>query len=423
MHRMMRSSLPLTILLIICLAALILTSCVPEQATPQLVDPTDFVTYVHPSGVFTLDLPPEWVVSETSSDTALNVEFSPPNSPEPLVGVYVTTLSTIASGQVSATPNPSITPQPGSTSEPPGADLESLATTYELTYYHTTSDTIFKEMGRDPQPDGSLRLRFVVDAPQGTSTHNDFIQVRGPYFVVLRIQLPEDHAQMRTVSRVVNTLTVNEGAQWASADPKNQSANRDVVGFANLNAWSDANSGFEIAGQIVNNAPDALEFIRITAILYDANNNILAQQDDFVSSDLVLPGEFAPFSLLFPDGLPPGTVRYDLNASARYADFTTRTFYGPKNFGLTQDAGFDENGLLVVQGQARNEGNQPANLVKVIVTVFDAEQRVIATDTTLVDQQRLAPGEASAYSVTFVELGGTPNTFLVIAQGIVEGSN
>jgi hypothetical protein len=192
------------------------------------------------------------------------------------------------------------------------------------------------------------------------------------------------------------------------------------VGFTSLNAWEDTNSGFVIAGQIVNNAAQALEFIRITVQLYDADDNLLAQQDDFVSSDLVLPGEYAPFSMSFSDGLPPGTVRYDLNATARYADFAARTFYGPENFEWTSEAGFDENNLLVVQGQVRNEGNKSANLVKVIVTVFDADQRVIATDTTLVDQQRLEPGQASSYSVAFVELGGTPNTFLVTVQAIVE---
>jgi hypothetical protein len=218
---------------------------------------------------------------------------------------------------------------------------------------------------------------------------------------------------------VVNTLAVNQGAGWTSALPDDR-ANRTVVEFASLNAWTDRNNGFEVAGQIVNNAPLALEFVRITAQLYDAQNRLLTEQDDFVSSDLVLPGEYAPFSIVFSDGLPPGTVRYDLHASARYTDFSARTFYGPDNFALTSDANFDESGLLVVSGQVRNEGNLTANLVKVIVTVFDAQQRVIATDTTLVDEQQLAQGDSSTYSVTFVELGGTPNTFLVTAQAIIQ---
>jgi len=390
-----------------------LTGCVVEEPVPELVDPTNFVTYIHPTGVFTLDMPPDWIVGDTSDDSALSVEFSPPNSPEPLIGVYV------ISAEMSLETTPSPASEAGNvTTASASPDLEALINLYQLAFY-SGPDITYKEMARDPQPDGSLRIKFLIDAPQGTTQHNDFVQMRGPYFVVLRTRIPEDHAHLRTLSRVINTLTVNEQAGWSSAAP-DEDGNRDVVGFANLNAWSDRNGGFQIVGQVVNNAPLALEFVRITVQLYDRDSRLLAEQDDFVSSDLILPGEYAPFSIVFSDGLPAGTVRYDLHASARYADYAARTFYGVENFAVTSQADFDENGLLVVSGQVRNEGNLTASLVKVIVTIFDSEQRVIATDTTLVDLQRLAPGEASTYSVTFVELGGTPNTFLVTAQGIIE---
>ena len=48
----------------------------PPAAEPSLVDPTGFVTYRHPTGAFSLSLPPDWVVSDTSDAYALNVGFS-----------------------------------------------------------------------------------------------------------------------------------------------------------------------------------------------------------------------------------------------------------------------------------------------------------------------------------------------------------
>lgn len=402
------------LLIITLLASLILSGCVAEDATPELVDPTGFATYAHPTGVFTLDLPPDWSVNDISDETALNVEFSPPNSPEPLINVYVISLGAM----MMPTPAPAIGSVP-STPAPAPAEIDTLINLYQVSFYGR-SDLTYKEMTRDVQPDGSTRIRFLIDAPQGTSQHNDFVQMRGPYFVAFRIRIPDDYAQMRTLSRIVNTLAVNEAAGWTSAPPEADTASRDVVGFASLNAWVDRNGGFVIVGQVTNNAPLALEFVRITAMLYDQQGRVLLEQDDFVSSDLVLPGEYTPFSIVFSDGLPPNTARYDLQASARYADYTARSFYGPENFAITSEANFDDNGLLVVSGQVRNEGNLTASLVKVIVTVFDDQQRVIATDTTLVDLQRLAPGDTSAYAVAFVELGGAPNTFLVTAQGIIE---
>jgi hypothetical protein len=192
-----------------------------------------------------------------------------------------------------------------------------------------------------------------------------------------------------------------------------------VVGFASLNAWVDRTGGFQIVGQIVNNGTLPLEFVRVQAQLYNAENRVMVERDDFVSSDLVQPGEFVPFSLVFSDGLPDGAVRYELHAVARYASFTLSTFYGAENFAIVSSAEFDENGLLVISGQVRNEGARPADLVKVIVTVFDSQRRVVGTDTTLVDQQHLAPGESSPFTVTFAELGGVADTFLVTAQAVV----
>jgi hypothetical protein len=302
-------------------------------------------------------------------------------------------------------------------------DLEEPLIQAYLDLFYAGGDGVYKELSRELQPDGSLRLVFVIDAPQGTSSHNDFLQLFGPYFVAFRIRLPDDQAQLRTITRVVNTLSVDEGNTWASnvvPEEEEDTASQGAVGFVSLNTWADRNGGFQIVGQVRNRTELSMEFVRITAQLYDSGNRLLGEQDDFVSSDLISSGGYAPFSIVFTEGLPPGTVRYQLDASARYADLTARTFYGPENFAVTSAAEFDENGLLVISGQARNEGPQAASLVKVIATVFDDEGRVVATDTTLVDQPSLSNGDVSDYAVTFVELGGSPSTFLVTAQGIVE---
>ncbi len=395
---------------------LMLAGCVEESADPSLVDPTGFVTYTHPTGVFSLDLPPDWVVNDATDSSALDVEFSPPGSPEPLIEVYVSSLGTLQAAEIEVEAGPDEAGE-----EEVLVNLEPYVESYRETFYSPEKKPGYKEIARDVQPDGSLRIKFLIDGPQGTTQHNDFIQTAGPYFVALQTTLPADTGQLRTVNQILNTLVITEDAAWGSlVEEGGESGTQDTIGFASLNAWVDRNGGFEIVGQVINNTNAPLEFVRINAQLYDAENRLLIEQDDFVSSDLIASGEFAPFSIVFGDGLPAGTIRYDLQVSARYADYTVQTFYGPENFALTSQADFDDNGLLVISGQVRNEGPKTANLVKVIVAVFDDQQRVIATDTTLVDTQRLLPGETSAFSVAFVELGGVPNTFLVTTQGVLE---
>jgi hypothetical protein len=399
-------------LLPLLIAPALLAGCTSDEPTPALVDPTRFVTYAHPTGVFTLNLPPDWIVSDTSTSYALNVQFSPPGSPDPFVGVYVVS----AGVGIASLPTPS-TPALGAVASNQ-ADIDRLITTYEQTLY-AASDTSFRETAREPQPDQSVRVKLLVTHPEGPAQENDFAEIVGPYFVVLRARLPEDAAEFRTIGKVINTLNVNQTATWASSIQTGASASKDAVGFASLNAWVDSNGGFEIEGQVFDNAANPLEFVRIAAQLFDAQGRALAEQDDFVSSDLVLPGQYAPFSIVFHEGLPPGAVRYELHASARYADATLPTFYGPENFAIASASKFDENGFLVLSGQVRNQGNLKANLIKVIVTIFDDQKRVVATDTALVDTQELAPGQISSFKVTFVELGGTATTFTVMAQGAI----
>jgi len=393
-------------------AIVILAGCSTAEPTPSLVDPTTFVTYVHPSGVFTLNLPPNWVVNDASNDYAINVEFSPPDASNPLIGIYVVSLAGIVGPQ----PTPVAPGAP--TPVPPLPDLGGLATAYERTLYASGGDS-FQESARELMPDGSLRVKFFLSSNGKIAQHNDFVQVIGPYFVAMRTRLPDDSAQFRTVSRVINTMTINPLSDWSSIIKTEDARPQDAVGFSSLNAWVGSNGGFEIAGQVINNSPAGLDFVRIQAELYDAENQLLAERDDFVSSDGLLPGQYAPFLLVFADGMPPGTVRYDLHASARYEGLTAQSFYGPENFEVTTQSGVDGSGLLILKGAVTNLGKATTSLVKVIVTVFDDQQRIIATDTTLVDRQQLAPGQTANYSVTFAELGGTPNGFIVSAQGVV----
>jgi hypothetical protein len=406
---MMRRTRPLALFLALAFVPLALAGCMPgDTPTPGFVDPAGFATYVHPTGVFALSLPPDWVIGDRSDAFELDVAFSPPDAPDPLAQVTVISAQTLAQSR----------PETGDAAAGGIVNLDDLADLYLERVVEPSGGT-YKEVDRELQGDGSLRIRYLIDSPGGTSQHNDFLQVTGPYFVAMRTRLTDDPARQRTLGLIVNTLRVDVNAGWAS-DPTGAAATgAQLVGFANLNHWADSSGGFVVVGQVINQADEPLEFIRINAGVYDAAGNLLAEQDDFVSSDMLLPGQLAPYSITFSDGLPPGAERYTLEASARYADVTTQTFYGPENFALSSEATFEANGVLVVRGQVRNEGNLNANLVKVIVTVFDEQRRVVATDTSLVEMPSLAVGDVSNFSVRFFELGGSPGSFVVTAQGTI----
>lgn len=396
---------------LILLAALALGGCATEEpAAPAIVEPAGLVTYVHPGGLFTLSLPPDWVVSDISTAQAVQVAFSPPGSPDPAVSVYV-----VDAAALGALPALEATDAEGEIT----VAMDTLLDAYGQVVYGRGGATA-KEIDRVPQPDGSVRMRYVVDAPNRTTQHNDFVEVQGPYLIALRTVLPAEPGLLRTVSRVVNTLTVDPTASVPGLAGGGGLADGQVISFSSLNTWLDTTGGYVIAGQVRNQAEQPLEFVRVTATLVDEEGEPTGERDNFVAADVIPPGGYAPFRVVFSDGMPRGTARYDLSATARFTDLTTASYYGQENFLIASDVTIDSDGALVVSGNVRNEGSRPAQLVKVIVTIFDDARRVVATDATLVETQSLAPGDASPFSLRFFDTGGQPQDYLVVAQGVLD---
>jgi hypothetical protein len=374
-----------------------------DESTLALVDPSVFTTYSDPSGVFSIELPPGWIIKNASTEFAIDIGFSPPGSAVPLVGVYIATIDSLGQGPDETTPA-----------------LETFVDSYRQALYGQAADSLV-ETAREPQLDGSVRIKFLESNGGRQSQHNDFVQFVGPYFVVLRTIIPDEQGQLRTLNKVINTLSINQSAGWTSIEQSQpqQEVRVEPIGFGGLNAWQNSAGGFVIVGQVINNTHIPLEFVRVQAQLYDAQDNVLGLQDVFVSSDRMAPGQTAPFALIFTEGLPPGTVRYDLDASAQFSDPGQENFYGPENFGVASQSGFDQSGALVINGQVRNEGSQTAILVKVIVTILDSQGKVVGTATTLVDQQQLGTSETSGFLLTFNEIGGLPSAYVIEAEGVI----
>jgi hypothetical protein len=53
----------------------------------------------------------------------------------------------------------------------------------------------------------------------------------------------------------------------------------------------------DINGEIQNNGTEPLDFVRVTATFYDANNSILGSDFTFTEPDTLEPGQSAPFKL------------------------------------------------------------------------------------------------------------------------------
>jgi hypothetical protein len=69
-----------------------------------------------------------------------------------------------------------------------------------------------------------------------------------------------------------------------------------------------------------------------------------------------------------------------------------------------------------VSGVISNPSETYVYLPRVVITVFDDNQRVIAARFVELDKVEFAPGEQAPYEVLITELGGTAARYIVTVQ-------
>lgn len=387
--------------------AAILTGC---QGGPLIVVATPvppdagFRTYHYPGGVFTLRLPADWAIHDVSSGEMVHVEFSPPDNAGLPLAVYV-----INKGQ----------------------PIDTASLLDDLKPYEATIDgdsSIYTEVARNAQGDGSWRLTGIRQTPIGPRQLNTFIEADQSFLSALVVDITGvDSAQMTQLAAIVNTYRVNTAASLTVGSVSTGTPAPDIPGvntsagtisFDGLLEWTDSAGGFNINGELTNRSGSALEAVRVTALLYDAQNTILAQQGDVISSDVLPDGTTASFSIHFRDGKPPQAVRYELQSAARDAVYNLPTYLGPESFLKgNEKASYDSAGDLVISGDVVNQTQQAAHAIRVNVTVYDTQQRVVGTQSAFVAKPDLLPGDTSHYEVTFYQLAGSAGRFVTRIEG------
>jgi hypothetical protein len=384
----------LTVLLAACDA-----SPVVVVATPVPPD-AKFHTYRHPSGVFSLRLPPDWSVRDVSHGDAVRVEFSPPGNSGLPMTVYVINTGT------------------------------SLGTTNLLDAINRYQSVIngdpgvYAEVSRNAQGDGSWRLAGVRQTPIGPRQLNTFLQADKTFLSAIEVDITgANDATLQTLRAIVNTFridpTVVIGASAIQApEGVGVTTASGVLVFAGIFSWTNPQGAFIVNGELTNQSGLPLEGIRVTCVLYDAQNNALIEQANVVPVEVLDNKATAAFSIQFRGGKPSQAVRYELQAAARNAEYALKVHLGDDSFILGNDkAVYSAGGYLTISGDVVNKTQGAAHFVKATVIVYDEQQRVVATDSAFVSKPDLLPGDTAHFEVPFYEIGGNAVRYLITVEG------
>jgi LysM repeat protein len=168
-------------------------------------------------------------------------------------------------------------------------------------------------------------------------------------------------------------------------------------------------------GEVINNTGAAIEQVQVAVSLYDAEGEVVATGSTFTEFDIIPNESKMPFALLFTEP-PSGFSHHQVVALSGVAV----AHWGRNYMDLTIESDRGEvsgERAYVVTGQVRNTGQHDAEQIRMVVTAYDAEGRVVGIRRGSPETQTLGIGESSPFRVSLSSLGGQVVTYTVQVQG------
>jgi len=136
--------------------------------------------------------------------------------------------------------------------------------------------------------------------------------------------------------------------------------------------------GMWCLGAVVNQTESAVENVRVAVTLYNADGSPLVTMDSWAARDVIPPGESAPFGVLYnPSDIPDPPA--DLNGhqvTVLSGERVTRPDAWYSGLLVAKHQGGPAGAIYRVTGTVQNSGEQAAERVTLLVTLYNAEGQV-----------------------------------------------
>ncbi|RME98234.1 MAG: hypothetical protein D6768_17810, partial [Chloroflexi bacterium] len=170
-------------------------------------------------------------------------------------------------------------------------------------------------------------------------------------------------------------------------------------------SYVDSLGWYHIVGEVQNNASTPMEYVQVTAKLYNAAQETIGTKLTFTAPDVIFPGGSAPFDII---ALRQSQWK-NISTYALFVEGDVSQNPSQQNLVLLNQSGAIKNNNLVVNGQIQNVGNRPS-LAKLIVTLYDADHNVINTGWGYADEGIIGVNGVSKFEIK-VRHNTDPNNF------------
>jgi LysM repeat protein len=185
--------------------------------------------------------------------------------------------------------------------------------------------------------------------------------------------------------------------------------------IANVGIYETPMGSLWCLGEVMNNTGASMEQVQVAVSLYDDGGEIVATGSTFTEFDIIPNEGKMPFALLFPEP-PPNLSHHQVVALSG----VTVAHWGRNYMDLSIESDRGEASgerAYVVTGQVRNTGQYNAEQIRIVVTAYDADGRVVGIRRGSPEAQTLGVGESSPFEVSLSSLGGQVITHTVQVQG------
>jgi murein DD-endopeptidase MepM/ murein hydrolase activator NlpD len=169
-----------------------------------------------------------------------------------------------------------------------------------------------------------------------------------------------------------------------------------------------------VLGEVYNSSTVALEQVEVAVVLLDEQQKELGRQVSFVALDLVDPEQRAPFALLFEPPVPQFASYQVIVVSAVPAYIGS--YYRDLQVTLGE-SDHERYASYTVQGTILNSGPEEAVGVQVVLTGYDALDRVVAMRKIDPDYNVVPRGGETTFTAILTPFGGPLARITAIAQG------
>ena len=174
-----------------------------------------------------------------------------------------------------------------------------------------------------------------------------------------------------------------------------------------LSYFDDGLGWAHIIGLLANNSEQPLRSVRVLASLLNAEGEFFNSASTVALINLTLPGEAVPFHFMLSDA--PELADYELVAKFDEAndDDMAETC---RDFGIRDATGRADAQGYNISGLVENRCDTRVDFIRVVGSVFDAEDQLIGVGMTIAKLDAVAPGQSSPFELILTDVSAEEAT-------------